>query len=194
MGRKSLAKERHEDILNAFEDCIVMHGLQASSLEKIAEQGNFSRNTIRHYIGNRDDLIAALVERLIQRYNNSYGNLFSMLPREDRLRVLLDWLFGYTIDHNKDIVLFNELFAASSHDASIKQHLLKLHQNWEDGLVEEFKFAFPKAKRAQICEAAYAILCLNFADTSMMGLGFDSNRRKAARKAADSIIETLAVT
>ena len=37
---------------------------KSSSLEKVADQAGMKRPIIRHYVGNRDDLILALTERV----------------------------------------------------------------------------------------------------------------------------------
>ncbi|MEM6915929.1 MAG: helix-turn-helix domain-containing protein [Verrucomicrobiota bacterium] len=66
MGRPSKAKERREEILDAFEVLIRQHGLEGASMDKLAEAVGCRRGLIRHYLGNREDLVRALVERLIE--------------------------------------------------------------------------------------------------------------------------------
>ena len=42
MGRPSLTEVRTVEILDAFERCVARYGLEGSSLERIAEDGDFS--------------------------------------------------------------------------------------------------------------------------------------------------------
>ena len=68
MGRKELAKERQDSILDAMERCISKYGLQGTTLENIASEAKINRGLIHHYIGNRDDVVQLMVERLLARY------------------------------------------------------------------------------------------------------------------------------
>ena len=68
MGRKSLSEERAKQIINAFATCILKYGLHDSSLERIAEEAGVKRSIIRHYIGNRNEVLKALVDRITCRY------------------------------------------------------------------------------------------------------------------------------
>ncbi|MEM7233345.1 MAG: helix-turn-helix domain-containing protein, partial [Planctomycetota bacterium] len=68
MPRRDLTKERTEQILDALERCVVHFGLGGTSLERIAEEAEMKRSILRHYVGNRDDLIVAMAERLAARY------------------------------------------------------------------------------------------------------------------------------
>ena len=63
MPRPSMANQRREEILDALERCILEKGIQATSLEYLADKANMKRTILRHYIGNRDDIICALSQR-----------------------------------------------------------------------------------------------------------------------------------
>ena len=51
MGRKSLANERREQILDAFAIYLRQHGFEGCTLERVAEIAGVQRSIIRHYIG-----------------------------------------------------------------------------------------------------------------------------------------------
>jgi hypothetical protein len=40
-------------ILDAYEECVLQFGLEATSLEAIADQARIKRSVVRHYMGNR---------------------------------------------------------------------------------------------------------------------------------------------
>jgi AcrR family transcriptional regulator len=65
MGRPSLAESRRAQILDAYEECVLQFGMEASSLEAIADQAGIKRSVVRHYMGNRAELRRAFVERII---------------------------------------------------------------------------------------------------------------------------------
>ena len=61
MGRPSLANVRREQILDALERCLARDGLVGTTLEAVAEEAGVRRPVIRHYFGNRDELVAAVM-------------------------------------------------------------------------------------------------------------------------------------
>ncbi|MEZ4632986.1 MAG: hypothetical protein R2880_20120, partial [Deinococcales bacterium] len=93
MGRKSLAEERIEQILDAFEVTIIEYGLENSSLERIAQVAQVKRPIIHHYIGNWDDLLKALVKRTMIREELAMRERLSELSENSMLPELLDLLF-----------------------------------------------------------------------------------------------------
>ena len=60
MGRPNLTEVRTAEILDAFERCVARYGLEGSSLERVAEEAGVKRSILRHYIGNRDEMITGL--------------------------------------------------------------------------------------------------------------------------------------
>ena len=83
MGRKSLAAARREEILDAFERCVVKYGLEGSSLEQIADEAGMKRSIIRHYIGNRDELVDQLVERAVGNYRAQVMQTFAQVTEAE---------------------------------------------------------------------------------------------------------------
>jgi AcrR family transcriptional regulator len=73
MGRPSLADSRRAQILDAYEECVLQFGMEARSLEAIADQAGIKRSVVRHYMGNRAELRRAFVERIISRATRAYG-------------------------------------------------------------------------------------------------------------------------
>ena len=55
MGRKSLAEKRINQILDAFEQGIIEHGVEGVSLQQTAVLAGVNLGMIHHYIGRRDD-------------------------------------------------------------------------------------------------------------------------------------------
>ena len=68
MGRRSLAEERRVQILEAAARCIAEHGVEGATQERIAAAAGMSRPHIRHYVGNRGDLLDAVWARIIAPY------------------------------------------------------------------------------------------------------------------------------
>lgn len=94
MGRPSVAGERREQIMKAAARSVARHGLAGSTQERIAATAGMSRSHIRHYVGNRDDLIDALWDHVITPYFDSMQDALSGHEPPVRPRVLVDFLFG----------------------------------------------------------------------------------------------------
>ena len=94
MPRPSLKAQRTEEILEAFARCVGKFGLEGSTLERIAEEAGVKRTILRHYVGNRDDLIDALTESIVDFYNRQSADLFALLPARGGSDLLVDYLFS----------------------------------------------------------------------------------------------------
>ena len=68
MARRIIAGTRVEEILEAFEHCVIGKGLEKTTLSDIAARSGLPRPLIRHYIGNRADLEAKLIERVERKF------------------------------------------------------------------------------------------------------------------------------
>lgn len=194
MGRKSLATERTNEILDAFERCILKYGLEGTSLSQIAEEAGVKRPIIRHYIGNRDDVIVAMITRVMQSYEQEMADLFYWKRGDSWLPVLLDDLFAAgndrEINHNRIIgeVLVS---GAERYPTAVAQFLSvyrQLIQQVADGLHK----LYPHQSANRCHETAYALFALasGHADISFAGIGAEYVHM--ARAVAERLIAELA--
>ncbi|WP_235683007.1 TetR/AcrR family transcriptional regulator [Mycolicibacterium alvei] len=75
MGGGNTAEQAREVLMDAAEYLFVTRGYRASTMEVIAHEAGYSRTAIYRQFTNRDDLIAAIVQRTTQRH------MGSILPR-----------------------------------------------------------------------------------------------------------------
>ena len=80
MPRRSLKEERRSQILDAFEICVARYGVEGATLERVAEEAGLARPLIRHNVGNREDLLDALLERYLESSEHSMRQLLAALP------------------------------------------------------------------------------------------------------------------
>ncbi len=191
MGRKSLARERRRQILDAFEECILERGLDRASIGAVAEAAGMDRTLVHHYFGTRDALESALVDRLLSSYKAERDAIVAALPDSGRLHPLLDYLFGPEFDDPRSSVLFDELFSASHRSPSTKARLREVYEEFEQITNAEIEKAFPRTAASQRHQVAYGIMCLADAASCLNGLGFPASRRSAARASAEALLRTL---
>lgn len=64
---RRIANERREEIFDAFEVCALEKGLDATTLTDVAEQAGLPRSLVRHFMGNRADMVTGLIDRMTDR-------------------------------------------------------------------------------------------------------------------------------
>lgn len=195
MGRKSLASERKAEILDAFERCVVRYGLEGASLEQIAEEAKMKRSILRHYIGNRDELIEALIERIVTNYRAELEKAdasVASIPAKYYLSEVLDHLFKVEGNNKpQDKIILDVLLTAKDRYPRAKVLLTELFNALVDSLAKDLIDVYPKADEAQCQGVAYSIICLSMTNESMMWLGLNPQYNAQARANADALLKTL---
>ena len=120
MGRKSLKEDRVEQILDAFDACLVEYGLQGVTLERVAKKAGLARRMILHYIGRKEDLIAAAVLRVSTRFKTHAHDFMAASNDKNRLEAGIDYLFSEDFYLQPDTRLVATLLPASLYEPKIK--------------------------------------------------------------------------
>lgn len=194
MGRKSLATERREEILDAFERCVVKYGLEGSSLEQIADEAGMKRSIIRHYIGNRDELVDQLVERAVGNYRAQVMQTFAQVTEAEMVAKVLDELFTPPPTYNvHDKIVVDVLMTAKERFPRAKQLLVAMFDELMASFAEDLARVYPKATAAACQRIAYAIFCLSMSNESFLWLGMTPAYNSAARQTAEQLLTLLEV-
>ncbi|MEM9954438.1 MAG: TetR/AcrR family transcriptional regulator [Chloroflexota bacterium] len=195
MGRKSLKVERKAQILDAFERCIVQYGLDGTSLKQVADEANVKRSIIRHYIGNRDDLVDALIERIVRNYQKQLLELDASaedMPAKHYLPQVLDYLFRVErTSRPQNKIIIDVLMVAQDRYPKAKGLLRELFKSITDSIAKDLIDAYPNASEKQCQQVAYSIWCLSMSNGSMMWLGMDIVYNQSARASAEALLKTL---
>ncbi|CAM2070517.1 TetR/AcrR family transcriptional regulator [Sulfidibacter corallicola] len=194
MGRKSLAVERRTQILDAFQRCILKHGLEKSSLERIAAEAGVKHTIIRHYIGNRDQLLNALIDRFTEHYLAHFQEALSRATETAAVEALLQFLFlpAEEDQTREEEAIFSELLALAERDARVMDEVKRIYKAVEKSFREVLDRYFPEFSGPQNKMAAHAILCLSEANATRRWLGFPVSRSKDAYRVAKMILDGIA--
>lgn len=172
MARPSMAGQRCEEILDALEICILEKGIQATSLENIAETAKMKRTILRHYIGNRDEIICALSARWLQKYSQQWQEILTWLPQENRTEALIDSLFSTRSKSMINNTLIGEaIFSEAKRLDSIKEHQQAIMTEFIQHLTKELTKQYPASKPATIELVAYGIYSNYLMNESIIPLG-----------------------
>ena len=191
MPRPSVKAERTEEILDAFERCVARFGVEGSTLERIAEEAGLRRSLLRHYVGNRDDLLDALVARFLDRSGRESDALFAALPAEGRADALIDFLFDESYADAQAVLVADALVAASAHRPELGPKLRAWIEAFTGRIAEELARAFPAAA-TEACESVAAgLVGIYFTLDSLAPLGPMGRFRAGSLAAARRLVAGL---
>lgn len=192
MGRPDLTEVRTAEILDAFERCVAQYGLEGSSLERVAEEAGMKRSILRHYVGNRDDLINALGQRVIGKYRAAFDEFLASMSDRDRIGQLLAFFFpDRPVESAESILVVEALIAAGDRYPAVK----KLVLGYIDDLVTKtagvIRLNYPDTTARQCWNTAYGVVSICFNQESLSPLGLPAKYLKAARACSKLLIESL---
>ena len=173
MPRPSMAAQRTEEILDALEICILKFGIQATSLENIAEMANVKRTILRHYIGNRDDIICALSRRWRQKYTEQWRQVIDWLPANNKSDAIIDTLFTVgTEDRINNTIIGEAIFSEAKRLESIKQDQLEIMSEFNGYICSALKNDYPSADEEKINLVATGVYANYLMAESLLPLKF----------------------
>ncbi len=191
MGRKNLTEERTAEILDAFARCMVKYGLD-TSLDQVAEEAGMTRSIIRHYIGNREEVVNALIERITGDYLAELRADAEQIPQGQMIVATLDYLFDDDAGYDDtDKLIFDVMMTAKDRYLGAKQTLIVMFEELISMFTDDLTYAYPQADEARCRDVAYSVLALAMSNESLMGVGMDKRYRAAARASAEALIRTL---
>ncbi|MEM9015759.1 MAG: TetR/AcrR family transcriptional regulator [Verrucomicrobiota bacterium] len=191
MGRPSVQAERKQEILDAFEKCVALYGIEGATLERIAEVSGLSRPLIRHHAGNRDDLLAGLGERFQERAEALTETLVREISGDDRANSLLNRLFE---EHKSDfeLVLFAEaLIASSANHPELEKVVVQWIQGFHEAVEAQLRAAYPEASGERVQVVATGIVGIYFNANSLAPLTELAELRPDSMAAARLLVESL---
>jgi AcrR family transcriptional regulator len=188
-----MAAERTEQIMQATGRCLQKNGLAGTTLERVAEESGLSRSHVRHYVGNRDDLLRAFANWLYTGYEAEFTGKIATAPDREKLPIAMDYLFssGFLPIGDDDTVI-RELITAGITDEGIRSTLQTRYtqavQAVEDALAAEYPRSSPGARRS----VAYGLWCLALGNSTMAELQLPVASGGLVRTAAEGMLERLA--
>ena len=192
MGRKDLSKVRRNQILDAFELCIIESGLFGTTLTTVAEKAKINRGQIHQYIGDRDALLSALVERLIEGYREGFAAYLEAYANSPNSDSIVEYFFDEwgRADSNDDVII-DALMAESAHNPHLRKLVLDAYSMLEDELAVSLHNLYPNTPMGRCQNVAYAIMSMAYGSSTMIWLGFDRNRLAAVQSSAYALLQTL---
>ncbi|HEX2316732.1 MAG TPA: TetR/AcrR family transcriptional regulator [Thermomonospora sp.] len=191
MGRPSLAGQRREQILRAAARSVARYGLAGSTQERIAAAAGMSRSHVRHYVGNRDQLIDALWDHVITPYFDAMRAEVTGRAPEARLGALVDYLFGPQLARNEDDLVIEALISGAMHDVRLRGRIYESYARLEREIARTIRAAVPGCDSAESLQLAYALICMAFGHSTLAALPFPATRHQGMKALARQMLAAL---
>ncbi len=191
MARPTIRQERREQILDAFETCVARYGVEGATLTKTADMAGLARPLVRHNIGNRDELLAALVDRYLQNSHDKMAALFEALPTENAAEVMIEWLFDPQYSDAKLVQVASALITASNDNTDLAKKMRRWVDEFVSNLNDQFANEFPNADPAQVAAVAAGISGIYFNVEALYPLGDVTALISSSKQAAFILLSSL---
>ena len=190
MARPKMGDERREQILSAFERCVIRDGLAKTSLQNVAEESDLPRSLVRYFVGNREDMIGLLIHRMVERAENSLARLRPEGQSMDTAG-LMDFLFDDVFNDETSNAVVAELWYLAVRDVGIRSRLASMYAHVRDIIVLQLKQDDLCRSDGDRKNLAHSLVCLGYGDASLDFLGLKSTRKLRPRVLADALLQSL---
>ncbi len=191
MARPSLKEQRSKEILDAFERCVARYGVEGATLEKIAEEAGLQRSLLRHNVGNREDLLDALVNKYLSESTKALEVLESTITEETSPKGFVKYLFDESYSDPQAVLVAQALIIAAQSYTGISPRLQLWVEDFTMSIVNILKILVPKAKTSECRIVATGIVGIYFNVESLTPLGAMKSFRRDSMKSALRLIESL---
>jgi AcrR family transcriptional regulator len=190
MGRPAKTEERSEEIMQAFEACVLRKGLLATTLADVADESGLPRSLVRYFIGNRDEMVDRLVERLM---TLAMSRIDAVRDQSGAMPVtrLLDAWFGEVFADERSNALMGELWYLARTDPHIRERVTGVYA-YATSLLTDAMARESIGSDASRQDAAFAVLALALGQTSLNDFGLAASA-DAMRDEARRIVHSLSM-
>jgi len=192
MGRKSLAAERQTDILNAFEQCILERGIEGTSFQHIAQVLGLDRKMISHYFGNRETLVDAMTQRIIDTFDTHKNKALAKLEESASVMDLVEAFHSHQQNSTeREEILWAEISAYATRSEIVRDRLRRSYDKMFQAVGELLKREYPNLQKEQLQTATYTITILIDRSPMLEWLGVKGAPIQSARAAIEKILGDL---
>lgn len=136
MGRKSLAKERRAQILDAFYRCITKQGLHKASIREIAREAGVQPSILHHYFKDRDEMIEELVKDTVEKISVQYlAEIDRYKDPRVRFNKAVDFLFGPDMINKEGFGFFYDCWAEARRNRKVHGSFTKLYHRFRQAII-----------------------------------------------------------
>ncbi|KPD11332.1 TetR/AcrR family transcriptional regulator [Phaeobacter sp. 11ANDIMAR09] len=185
MPRPSLKDQRSEQILDAYLTCVARYGLDGATQERIATQAGVKRPLLRHYLGNKDEMIAALATHVVAEYAALTAFVQGELTAVETPQDLVAYLYQEDPASDPRLMLaWQALTVAVADYPDMREPLLDSLAQFVDTIAATLNRVAPQAGLARIRAVTQGIVAPYVTLDSISPLNPPENWRAEMRHAA----------
>jgi AcrR family transcriptional regulator len=189
-------EERAQDrIIRATIDCIERHGIEGTTIRRIAAEAGVNSAAISYYFGGKDNLVAAALERALGNAFdwNDFATSQPLSPR-DRLYAILDHLLeGAVRFPGTARALFHDTIVAGRYDTPAMTRLAAFLDRLADDLASRGAALDRASLRVALAQAAAATFVVGSMMPGLCGhlTGLDLKDPADRRRYVESLVRGL---
>lgn len=192
---KKISEIRRPEILEALQKAIESDGISPPNYDQIAQHGDMSRQLIRHYFPDSEEMMLALCETLEHAYRDSLVKSAIAAIDGKRLEVFLDFLFNFMSDRGlpkpADDRIYDAILSYANTHEKVRKKLYDGYQLVQMTLAHEIQVSFPSLPQSGCKELGYLILATFYGHWKMVvTVGYSDSYSRIARDAMDRLIES----
>lgn len=193
VGRPSMVEVRREEIIDAVQQCIVRFGLAETTMDKVANEAGMQRSAISHFLGNRDAVIGAAVERSCDYYIELIESIVAECEPADSPAALVAQLIGGRPLEAAAMVLFDEILTLAHHDEAARAEVKRAYEVLERRLLDGLAARYPESSAKERASVAHALVLLidNEERFRVLGLSQTTKSDRRALTAAKTLLASL---
>ena len=191
VGRKSLVAERREDILDAFEQCILERGIEGTSFQHIAQVLGMDRKMISHYFGNREALVDAMTQRIVDDFDVRTNEAQLNLEASAGVMEIVDAFYGQQDAIVRTEILWTEILAYATRSETIRDRLRQSYEKMFRAVGEVLERQYPNTPKKQLQAAAYTVATLLDRSPTFELIGVKGASIPSAKVAIKKVLESL---
>ncbi len=190
---KKIAEIRRPEIIQALYRAIQGEGISLPGNDQIAKHGDMSRQLIRHYFTDPEDMAVALCDFLADTYRDCLMKGIIAADDSRRLSVFLDFYFNFLdgLPKPADDAVYDALFALAGSSERVRENLHDQYTLLQMTLAHEIQISYPDLPQNGCRELGYLVVTNMYGHWKMVAtLGFSTDYNRVARQALDRLIES----
>jgi AcrR family transcriptional regulator len=158
MPRPNLKDQRSEQILDAYLTCGARFGLEGATQERIAAEAGVKRPILRHYLGNKDQMVEALIAYVVDRFAAATISLRDALEPAGMPTDLIGLLFDKATPNDPRVMLaYQSLVTSVAEHPTMRQPLVDSLAQFLDVIELVLRRAYPDVSAIRIRAVAQGI-------------------------------------
>jgi len=180
-------------IVEGLKNLLQDQGPPKPSYSQVADSSHLSRQLIRYYFDEPEDLMCQVCDLLAEAYRMALVNGVETLEGPTRLRFIFDFYFDLVdgVPKPRDDRAYDAAMAFAAGSDRIRANLRGQYTLLGQVLQLEVKMLYPDLGLEDCAEISYLFVCIMYGHWKMVGsLGVAEEHKLIARRAIDRIIKS----